>query len=391
MKVAFVVQRCGAEVNGGAEALCLQIAHRMQPQWDVEILTTCALDYMRWDNHYPPGVDHSTGVPIRRFTVDQPRDVERFNQMSGALLEKRGTATLEQQEEWMRAQGPISSGLFSYLETAASEYDAFIFFGYLYATTYFGLPLVKDRAYLAALGHDEWPIYLSMWDTLFALPKGYVFQTPEEFAFLRDRFPRLGLDGPVAGVGIDRPDGLAPEEFREAYGLADPFILYVGRVDASKGCDEMFEWWQNRPAHSARHKLVVTGREVLPVPVREDIVYLGFVSEAEKWNAMAACDWMLLPSKYESLSISLLETWSTGRPAIVNAESEVLRGHCVRGHGGLWYANWDRCDAILSMVDDRTKETLGRQGREYVETRYSWDRVRADYQRLLGGGADGAN
>ena len=384
MRIAFVVQRCGAEVNGGAETLCLEVARRLQQQCEIEVLTTCALDYMRWDNHYPAGVDLDSGVTIRRFAVSQPRDVERFNTVSGELLGKHGTASIHEQEQWMREQGPMSADLFSYIEDSADDYDAFVFFGYLYATTYFGLPLVKEKALLAPLGHDEWPIYLTMWDRLFAQPAGYIFQTPEELAFLQKRFPRLELDGPVAGIGVDRPPRLAPERFIEKYGLAEPFLLYVGRVDASKGCDEMFEWFQRRAAsESNTHKLVVTGREVLPVPVHEKILYLGFVPEEEKWDAMAACDWMLLPSRYESLSISLLETWAAGRPAIVNAESEVLRGHCTRGHGGLWYADWRECDAILNTVDENTKATLGRQGQQYVEAHYSWERVVASYLGAL--------
>src|SRR5205085_6798946 len=118
------------------------------------------------------------------------------------------------------------------------------------------------------------------------------------------------------GVGIEFPETINPVGFQEKYGLHNPFLLYVGRIDASKGCAALFEWFSNRSAALRRFQLVLTGRETLPVPYDRDIVYLGFVSEEEKWNAMAACDWLILPSEYESLSISLLETWALGRPAI---------------------------------------------------------------------------
>ncbi len=384
MRVACVVQRCGAEVNGGAEALCLQVAQHLAPHAEIEIFTTCALDYVRWENHYPAGEEKIEGVTIRRFLVDAPRDPETFDQLSAALVAKGAAATLAQQEDWMRAQGPFSSDLLAALRTERENYDAFIFFGYLYATTYFGLPLVADRAWLAPLGHDEWPIHLAMWDDLFEEARAYIFQTHEELAFLRKRFPHLPLTGPVAGIGIEAPMELSPEKFRGAYGLHEPFLLYAGRVEAAKGCTEMFDWFLARDAsHGPRYKLVVIGREVHPVPFHDDIIYLGFVSEEEKWNAMAACDWMLLPSQYESLSISLLETWAAGRPSLVNRKSEVLLGHCQRSNGGLWYDSWPECEAIIRAVDDNAKTVLGRQGREYVLARYNWVRVEKEYLGAL--------
>ena len=44
-RIGFVVQRAGAEVNGGAESHCLQVALRMGRHWNTEVLTTCALDF----------------------------------------------------------------------------------------------------------------------------------------------------------------------------------------------------------------------------------------------------------------------------------------------------------------------------------------------------------
>ncbi|HEX8281032.1 MAG TPA: hypothetical protein VF551_06625, partial [Chthoniobacterales bacterium] len=234
-RVAFVVQRCGPEVNGGAEVHCLQLAQHMAQWWDTEVLTTCALDYMRWENFYPAGAQEAGGTLIRRFPVEQPRDVERFDRASTELQARGLQVDLETQENWMREQGPLSPELLEYLRVNADRYDAFIFFGYLYATTYFGLPLVAEKAWLAPLAHDEWPIYLSMWDRIFALPQRFLFNTDAERDFLRARFPSLPLNGVVVGVGIDAPRQTRPEEFRARYSLERPFLLYVGRIDKSKG------------------------------------------------------------------------------------------------------------------------------------------------------------
>src|SRR5438045_608252 len=209
MRIAFVVQRCGVEVNGGAEAHCLQVAQRMAGYWQTEVLTTCALDYMTWENRYPEGLEEVGDTVVRRFPVDAPRDVAAFNRLSEELHARQKSATLAEQETWMRAQGPMSTGLLNYLRTNVDSYDAFVFFGYLYASTYFGLPLVKGKAFLAPLAHDEWMIYFSMWDRFFALPKTLIFNSDSERQFLRERFPSISLGGPVIAVGLTSPQNLA--------------------------------------------------------------------------------------------------------------------------------------------------------------------------------------
>jgi glycosyltransferase involved in cell wall biosynthesis len=354
----------------------------MARHWRTEVLTTCALDYMTWENSYPEGIEEVGATSVYRFPVDRPRDVAAFDRLSEELRARQPDTTLSEQEDWMRSQGPISSALLEYLRTQEASYDVFIFFGYLYAITYFGLPLVKEKAWLAPLAHDEWPMYFTMWDRFFQLPKGLIFQTPEERDFLGRRFPSLCSSGPVAGVGIDPPSRVDPNGFREKYNLQRPFLLYVGRIDASKGCAALFEWFSQRGSRLENFQLVLIGREVFPVPYHKDIIYLGFVSEEEKWDAMAACTWLILPSEYESLSISLLETWAVARPGIVNARSEVLRGHCSRSNGGLWFDSWSECESLLQSIQEPTRSRLGRQGQAYVKSEYTWPHVEKIYNSL---------
>ncbi len=373
-KIAFVVQRCGREVNGGAEALCLVIAQRMAAYWSTEVFTTCALDYMDWVNHYPPGVEVIDGTLVRRFPVAIPRNIETFNQLSAQLQPRSAIASLEEQEAWMQAQGPWSPELFAFIESHADDYDAFIFFGYLYAQTWFGLPKVANKAILVPLAHDEWTIYLNMWNRFFSFPRAFIFNTPEERDFLWRQFPNIHMEGPVVGVAVDRPADIDPLRFRRKFGIDQGFLLYVGRIDPSKGCDELFDYFLcHRAAGHGPEKLVLLGKPVIPIPAHPDIIALGFVSEQTKWDALATCDALVMPSPHESLSMVLLEAWSVGKPVIVNGRCEVLVGQCRRANGGVWYNNVEEFSQGLACLQEGNHPgVLGRQGWRFVKENYAW-------------------
>src|SRR5438876_1882575 len=147
-RVAFVVQRCGREVNGGAELLCRLVAEQMALRAQTDVLTTCALDYLTWANHYQPGDERVGELRIRRFPVERQRDPASFGSLSQQLRPRIGSLSVAEEENWMREQGPSSPELFRYIERHRGDYDAFIFFTYLYATTYFGLPPVAEKAIL---------------------------------------------------------------------------------------------------------------------------------------------------------------------------------------------------------------------------------------------------
>jgi glycosyltransferase involved in cell wall biosynthesis len=100
---------------------------------------------------------------------------------------------------------------------------------------------------------------------------------------------------------------------------------------------------------------------------------------------MEACEVLLLTSALESLSISVLEAWSFGRPVLVNAACRVLEGQCVRSNGGLFYRGYAEFAPALRLLLERhdLREALGSSGRAYVAREYDWDVVEARTESLL--------
>ena len=111
MKVAFVVQRYGPEILGGAEYLCRLTAERMAQRHEVEVLTTCARDYITWKNEYPEGSDRIRGVTVRRFSSTETRDIQRFNEYSDWIYHHPHTP--DDEMRWLRMQGPWCPALLS--------------------------------------------------------------------------------------------------------------------------------------------------------------------------------------------------------------------------------------------------------------------------------------
>lgn len=378
-KIAVVVQRYGLKVNGGSELHCRQLVERLQKFFDMTVLTTCALDYYSWKNHYPSGLHCIHGIHVQRFPVDFERNKKSFDALSVQVFSYPSDVT--NGEKWMKAQGPYSSKLFSYISQHEADYDFFIFFTYLYATTYFGISLVKDtkKIILIPTAHDEPPIYLKIFDSVFRSPNKIIYNTETERNFIHQRFHNTHITNILAGVGVEFPQNYTPHpgDFVKKYGL-NYYIIYVGRIDESKGCKEMFEYFfeYKKSTHSPI-QLVLLGKAEMDIPRHKDLIVLGFVSDQDKFDAIVGAQCMVVPSPYESLSMSLLESFLCKKAVLVNGRCAVLKNHCIQSNGGLWYSNVaefiEGLDYLLSHNDEM--KIMENNGYSYVQKNYQWDLI----------------
>jgi len=380
--VAFVTQRYGLEVPGGAETFCRLTAERLAAHWDIEIITTCAKDYVRhFRNDYPEGVDTVNGVKVRRFKIDQYRSRDHiFTELDQRAIYRE--ATPEEENKWLQEIGPYSTNLMDYVARSKSKFDLFIFFNYLYATTTLILPSVRDKAILVPTAHNEAPINARFYDHFFALPRALVFSTPEELQFVTTRSDSPLPPATIAGVGISAPENFDPELFRKKYKLPGGFLLYIGRIQREKGCEQLLEFYLSLPETLRRdYPLVLLGKSAMPIPRQSNIIAPGFVSEQEKFSALSAAKLVLMSSQFESLSIVLLEAWHCRRPVLVNGKSEVLQAQCRRSNGGLWYNNAEEFEACLSFMlnHQEISQKMAYSGKRYVEQNYTWEIIIKKY------------
>jgi glycosyltransferase involved in cell wall biosynthesis len=383
MKIAFVVQRYGLDVIGGAEMISRQIATHLSRYHTIEVITTCAKDYVTWNNEYPEGTEQVDGITVRRFRNDYPRNLERFGKLSDMLSKSHSR---EDELEWMKTQGPYSTGLLEFLERNKQSYDMVVFFTYLYCTTYFGLPIVRDRSVLVPTAHDEPWIHMPLFDEVFHLPKGFMYLTEEEERFVNQRFRNRHVPSAVVGVGIDEVKDPDAVRFREKYEIGEKFILYRGRIDTFKGCPELVKYFQRYKRRAVSDlKLVLDGPLIMEAPDDRDIVCPGPLNRTDTFDALCASELTVMPSRLESLSLATLEGWKLGKPALVNGHSAVLRGHCLRSNGGLYYRNYDEFAECLDLLtsDPQLARQLGENGRKYVAENYSWNVVEKKYLSFL--------
>ena len=121
-------------------------------------------------------------------------------------------------------------------------------------------------------------------------------------------------------------------------------------------------------------KLVLMGKSVIQIPKEPDIVYQGFVSEEDKFNGVSGAEALWLPSKYESLSIAVLEAMALGTPVIVNGNCEVLKGHCERSGAGIYYnEEKDALEELEKLRCNTDRRQMSERGKRYIAENYRWE------------------
>src|SRR6516162_3080095 len=225
-----------------------------------------------------------------------------------------------------------------------------------------------------------------MFRPLFRSVRAVMYNSPEERMMIQTVARNEGVPGVVVGVGSDVPANPQPGRFRAKYGIRGPFVIYVGRIDSNKGCPELFDFFQGYiKGCYGKLTLILIGNSLLEIPAQPRIRHLGFLDDADKFDAMAAAELLVMPSYYESLSMVALEAWALGKPVLANGKCDVLKGQCLRSNAGLFYENYPEFAETLRALETNRwlASSLGRNGRRFFKDNYDWPVIERKYLDLL--------
>lgn len=382
-RIAFVVQRYGEMIGGGAEYHCRVLAEHLTDLYDVDVLTTCANSYTPWDNYFESGTELMNGVKVRRFPVERIRDSIVFAKLTSEL--KSGNKDVA--DEWINELGPFSPQIIEYLQREWRKYKAVIFFTYVYYHTLRGLRLCLPNAILLPTAHDEPNIYLPVYQDIFGLPAAYLYNSIEERLFLEKKF-QIKKPSRTGCVGIDIPECKKqhmPELLKQYVGK---YICYVGRVSNGKNYREFNRYFiEYKYRNPSDIKLVVVGKidERMNLTYSSDIIYTGFLTDDERTAVIQNSILLVNPSRFESLSLVILESMAAKRPVLVNGNCAVLKGQCIRSNAGLYYNNYFEFEGALNYILNHNEaySQMSENGLRFVLNNYSWERIINNVSSLI--------
>ncbi|MDQ3106872.1 MAG: glycosyltransferase, partial [Actinomycetota bacterium] len=354
------------------------------------IITTCAIDHHTWLNAHAPGEFVVEGVRVRRFPT-----VHDGNRPLRDLIEGRIQlglpVTPDEQRVWLNGTFRVPE-LFHHLVEHGSDYHAILLSPYLFWTTVTGALVEPARTIVMPCLHDEHYAYLEIVRPLLTDSAQVWFLSEPERDLGRKLAGAPGLaPHHVTGAGVDVPPAGDPRKGREMAGTSRPFLYYAGRREGGKGWDELLGAFTRAVVeYGVDLDLVTSGvGPVDPAPIVASRVHdLGLLPYEELGHVFAAAAAYVQPSKNESFSRTIMESWLAGTGVIANAASAVVAWHCERSGAGITYRGPDELVQAMVVVGERPEalRALAPAGREYVLREYTWavvlDRMEAALSAL---------
>lgn len=387
-KIAFVIPWFAENIPGGAEMEAREVTkHLKAAGMDVEILTTCVKEFVSdWNkDYYPEGEEVISGVPVKRFKV-RKRDEQAFNEVNIKLM--NGIFLSAPEERVFISEMVNSPALYEYISEHKDEYTAFVYIPYMFGTTYFGVKACPEKAVMIPCFHDEAYIYMRIFRDMYSKAAGMVFNARPELELAEKVYHLGNTEKVLMGIGMDTDISPDPQAFRKKFGIKEPFILYAGRKDVGKNVHTLLKYfaeYKSRKPSDLKLVLIGGGEIEIPSKVKNDVIDLGFVDKQDKYNAAGAAVYLCQPSKNESFSLVIMESWLCGRPVLVHDKCEVTKNFCKESNGGLYFADYFEFEGCTDyfLNNPEISAEMGKNGGKYVRENFNWDVITEKYRSFF--------
>ena len=383
-KIGFVVPWHGQNIPGGAEmALRGVTEHLSKAGVELEILTTCVREFMAdWnENFYKPGLTVENGILVRRFKV-RKRNVDDFNRVNIKLMNDEHLTPAE--EEIFCREMINSPDMYKYIEQHKKEYHCFVGIPYMFGPVYQMCKICPEKAVLIPCFHEEAYVYMDVFKKAFSNIRGMIFNAEPEKLLAERVYDTSRQKLITPGLGLDTGLVYDAERFRAKYDIQDPFILYAGRKDVGKNIYTLiryFKEYKKRNKNNLKLVLIGGGEVKIPRVIHKDVYDLGFVSVQDKYDAYGAALTLCQPSKHESFSFVIMESWLCRRPVLVHEGCDVTKHFAVTSQGGFYFNNYFEFEGQVEYYLEHpdTALQMGENGRKFVLENFDWDIVTRKY------------
>ena len=175
------------------------------------------------------------------------------------------------------------------------------------------------------------------------------------------------------------------EEVKNRYDvkLADPLILFLGRMAYQKGPDLLVNAIGNVLKKNGNSKFVFAGdgdmrsmcqNMALNYGIKDSCRFLGYVNDDERVDLMNACDIYCVPSRNEPFGITVLEAWTATKPVLATEAISMIDNFV---DGIRVPTNSDAISYYMNVLleDPRSWPRMGKAGENKAKTKYNWDKI----------------
>ena len=387
-KIAFVIPWYAEKIPGGAEMETREVTkHLHQAGMNVEILTTCVREFVSdWnEDYYPEGIEIIQEIPVRRFKV-RKRDTRAFDEVNLKLMNR--IQPTEPEEKIFIREMINSPDLYAYIAEHKDEYTAFVYIPYMFGTTYYGIAQCPEKAVMIPCFHDEAYLYMQIYKKLYPQVAGMIFNARPELELTEKVYDISNVEKIVMGIGMDVGLQTYPDDFRKKFKIQEKFILYAGRKDSGKNVHTLLNYFgEFKKRNPSDLKLVLIGGGEIHIPesAKKDTIDLGFVDIQDKYNAYGASEILCQPSKNESFSLVIMESWLCHRPVLVHDKCAVTKNFVQESNGGLYFNDYFEFEGCLNYFLHHPEESsiMGENGREYVMKHFDWNVITEKYRSFF--------